>query len=47
MNFLEKFLKLVFKALYSDQAFWNFLDTWNTFSVFCKKKDWLTKVLSF
>ena len=31
-------LKYTFKAFYSDQAFWDFLDTCSTFSVVCKKR---------
>ena len=42
---LKRFLKFVFKAFYSDQAFGDFLGTFNTFSAICKK-DRLTKVLS-
>ena len=36
MKFNEKFLKFVFKTFYSDHAFWDFLDTCNTFSVLKK-----------
>ena len=42
-----KVLKFRFKAFYSDQAFWDFLDTCSTFFAICKKKDLLIKVLSF
>ena len=38
INFLQKFLKFVFKAFYSDQAFWDFIETCSTFSVVCKKR---------
>ena len=34
---LEKFLKYFFKAFYSDQAFWDFLDTVASFWLSVKK----------
>ena len=38
MNFLEKPLKFVYKAFYLDQAFWDFLYTYSTYSAVCKKR---------
>ena len=43
LNFLEKSLKFVFKAFFSDQAFWDFLDACSTFSAVCIKKIGLQK----
>jgi hypothetical protein len=40
-NFHKPFnfdLKFVFKAFFSDQAFWDFLDAYSTFSAVCIKK---------
>ena len=45
LNFLEKSLKFVFKAFFSDQAFWDFLDACSTFSA-VGIKFFLTKFLS-
>ena len=38
LNFLKKSFKCVFKAFYSDQALWDYLDTCSTFSAVCKKR---------
>jgi hypothetical protein len=46
-EFHWKYLKCVFKAFYSDQAFRDFLDTCSNFSAVCKKKRFVNKSLEF
>ena len=44
IQYKSKSLKFVFKAFFSDQAFWDFLDAWRTFFAVCIKKIGLQKL---